>query len=61
VVVVMPPTLRVDLPMAALILVTMWVLGSISSVTLGGFLHLFLLAAIVLMLPRLIWGRKSAR
>jgi hypothetical protein len=57
----MPPTLRVDLPMAALVLVTMWMLGSISSYTLGGFLHLFLLAAIVLMLPRVIWGRRAAR
>jgi Family of unknown function (DUF5670) len=53
--------LRVDMPMAALILVTIWILGSISAYTLGGFLHLFLLAGVVLMLPRLIWGRKSAR
>jgi len=57
----MQPALRVDPPMAALVLVTMWILGSISSYTLGGFLHLFLLAGIVLMLPRVIWGRKASR
>ena len=56
----MEHTLKVDAPMVALILVTLWVLGSISSYTLGGYLHLFLLAAICLMLPRLIRGRKAA-
>ena len=49
------------MPMVALILATLWVLGSISSYTLGGYLHFFLLAAICLMLPRLILGRKAAR
>ena len=56
----MEPTLKADVPMVALILVTLWVLGSVSSYTLGGFLHLFLLAAIGMMLPRLIRGRKAA-
>ncbi len=54
----MQPTLKADVPMVALILVTLWVLGLVSSYTLGGFLHLFLLAAIGMMLPRLIWGRR---
>ena len=53
----MMPTLRVDVPMVALIFMTMWVLGLISSYTLGGFLHLFLLAGIGMMLPRIIWGK----
>ena len=57
----MEPTLRADMPMVALILATLWVLGSISSYTLGGYLHFFLLAAICLMLPRLLLGRKAAR
>jgi len=56
----MHPTLKADAPMVALILTTLWILGSISSYTLGGYLHFFLLAAICLMLPRLIWGRKAA-
>lgn len=56
----MPPTLRVDIPTVALVLVALWVLGSVSSLTLGGGLHIFLLAAVGMMLPRLIWGRKAA-
>ena len=60
VVVLMQPTLKVDVPMVALILATLWVLGSISSYTLGGYLHFLLLAAICLMLPRVIRGRKAA-
>ncbi|MEO5741323.1 MAG: hypothetical protein ABIS29_12090 [Vicinamibacterales bacterium] len=43
----------------ALILVALWVLGSVSSVTMGGGLHIFLLAGVGIMLPRIIWGRKS--
>ena len=54
------PTLKADVSMVALILTTLWVLGWISSYTLGGFLHLFLLAAIGIMLPRLVRGRKAA-
>ena len=56
----MQPTFKADMPMVALIFLALWVLGSVSSYTMGGFLHLFLLAAIGLMLPRLIWGRKAA-
>ena len=46
--------------MVAMIFVTLWVLGSVSSFTMGGFLHIFLIAGIGMMLPRLIWGRKAA-
>ena len=56
----MPPTLKADVPMVALILATLWVLGMVSSYTMGGFLHIFLLLAVGMMLPRLIWGRKAA-
>jgi hypothetical protein len=54
------PTMRVDMSIIALTCVTIWVLGSISSYTMGGFIHLFLLMAIGMMLPRVIWGRKAA-
>ena len=47
--------------MIALTFVVLWVLGSVSSVTLGGFLHILLIVAIGMMLPRVIWGRKAAR
>jgi hypothetical protein len=56
----MLPTLRVDLSTVSLIFATIWLLGSVSSFTMGGFIHLFLIAAIGIMLPRLIWGRKAA-
>ncbi len=42
----------------ALIFVVLWLLGSVSSVTMGGLLHILLAAAIGLMLPRVIQGRK---
>jgi hypothetical protein len=44
--------------MFALTFVVLWLLGSISSYTLGGFIHVFLVTAICMMLPRIIAGRK---
>lgn len=40
----------------ALILLVLWALGLVSAVTLGGFIHLLLVAAIVLVLIRVIGG-----
>jgi hypothetical protein len=42
----------------ALILLVLWALGLVSSVTMGGFIHLLLVAAVVLVLVRLIQGRR---
>jgi hypothetical protein len=42
----------------ALILLVLWALGLVSSYTLGGFIHLLLVAAIVLVLVRVIQGRR---
>ena len=39
------------------ILLILWVLGMVSSVTLGGFIHLLLVVAIAVVLIRLIQGR----
>ena len=50
---------EVDVSTFAVTLVVVWLLGSISSLTLGGFLHIFPIVAISLMLPRLIYGRKA--
>ena len=44
----------------ALTLVVLWLLASISSLTMGGFIHIFLIVAIGMMLPRVIQGRKVA-
>lgn len=46
--------------MFALIFVVLWLLGSISSYTIGGFIHVFLAVAVGMMLPRIIVGRKVA-
>ena len=40
------------------ILLLMWLLGMISSYTLGGFIHILLLAALVIVLIRVIEGRR---
>jgi hypothetical protein len=41
----------------AVVLLVLWALGLVSSFTLGGFIHLLLVAAIVLVAVRLIQGR----
>jgi hypothetical protein len=42
----------------AVILVIMWLLGMVTSYTLGGFLHLLLVLALVAVLIRVIQGRN---
>jgi len=42
----------------ALILIIAWLLGLVSSYTMGGFIHILLVVAIVLVLVRLIQGNK---
>ena len=43
----------------AVILLLLWLLGLVSSYTIGGFIHILLVAAIVLLLVRLIQGRRA--
>jgi hypothetical protein len=43
----------------AIILVVLWALGLVSSVTMGGFIHILLILAIVVILVSFISGRKS--
>lgn len=42
----------------AVILIVLWVLGVVSSYTIGGFIHLLLIIAVVMVLIRLIRGRR---
>ena len=42
------------------ILLILWLLGVVSSYTLGGFIHLLLVIALVVLLINLITGRKPA-
>ncbi|HEX2520555.1 MAG TPA: lmo0937 family membrane protein [Terriglobia bacterium] len=39
------------------VLLVLWLLGMVSSYTLGGFIHLLLVLAIVVVLIRVIQGR----
>ncbi len=42
----------------AMILIVLWFLGLVSSVTIGGFIHLLLVIAVIIVLLRVISGRK---
>jgi hypothetical protein len=42
----------------AVILVVMWVMGLLSSYTMGGFIHVLLVVAVIVVLVRLIQGRR---
>ncbi len=42
----------------AVVLLILWVLGMVSSYTLGGFIHLLLVVAIIVVLVRIIQGRN---
>jgi hypothetical protein len=42
----------------AIILVVMWALGLVTSYTLGGFVHILLVLAIIVVLIRVIQGRR---
>jgi hypothetical protein len=44
----------------AVILLVLWAVGMVSSYTLGGFIHLLLLLAIIVVLIRVIQGRSPA-
>ncbi|MBO0696146.1 MAG: lmo0937 family membrane protein [Verrucomicrobia bacterium] len=41
------------------ILLVLWLLGLVSSYTLGGFIHILLVIAIVVLIINLIQGRRS--
>jgi len=43
----------------AVVLLILWLLGLVSSYTLGGFIHILLVVAIVMVLVNLISGRRS--
>jgi hypothetical protein len=42
----------------AVILIILWVLGLVSSYTMGGFIHILLVIAIIVVLFNIIQGRK---
>jgi hypothetical protein len=42
----------------AVVLLILWVLGLVSSYTIGGFIHILLVVAVVMVLVNLLSGRK---
>ena len=44
----------------AVVLLILWLLGVVSSYTMGGFIHVLLVIAIVVVLLRVISGRRIA-
>jgi hypothetical protein len=42
----------------AVILIVMWLLGLVSAYTMGGFIHILLVIAVVMILVRLLQGRR---
>ena len=42
----------------AIILLVLWALGLVTSFTMGGFIHVLLVIAIVIVLVRVIQGRR---
>jgi len=43
----------------AIVLLLLWGLGLVSSVTMGGFIHVLLVIAVVVVLLRVIGGRRA--
>jgi hypothetical protein len=43
----------------AVILLILWVLGLVSSYTLGGFIHVLLVLAIIVIIVQVIQGRRG--
>lgn len=46
------------LTIIAIVLFVLWLLGLVTSYTLGGFIHILLVAAIIIILLRVIQGRR---
>jgi hypothetical protein len=42
----------------AVILVVLWLLGLVTSYTMGGFIHILVVVAVVMVLLRIIQGRR---
>lgn len=42
----------------AIVLVLLWLLGMVSSYSLGGFIHIFLVIALIVLAVRVIQGRR---
>jgi hypothetical protein len=43
----------------AVILLALWALGMVSSYTMGGFIHILIVVAVVVVIVRIVQGRKA--
>jgi hypothetical protein len=43
----------------AVILIVLWVLGLVSNATMGGFIHILLVVAVIVLILGVISGRRS--
>jgi hypothetical protein len=43
----------------AVVLIALWLLGMVSSYTMGGFIHLLLVVAVIMVLVNVIQGRRA--
>lgn len=41
-----------------IVLVVLWLLGMVSSYTMGGFIHILLVVAVIILVVRLLSGRR---
>ena len=45
----------------AVVMIVLWLLGQVSSYTMGGFVHILLVVALIMLLVRFISGRKLVK
>ena len=55
------PTEKIMLWTVAIVLMVLWILGLVTSYTLGGFIHVLLILAIISVAINLIQGRSPLR
>jgi hypothetical protein len=46
------------LSLIAVVLIILWLLGLVTSTTVGGFIHILLVVAVIMVLLRVIQGRR---
>jgi hypothetical protein len=46
------------LSIIAVVLIILWLLGLVTSYTVGGFIHILLVVAVIIVLLRVIQGRR---
>ncbi len=44
----------------AIVLLVLWAIGLVSAYTMGGFIHVLLVAAVIMVLVNLIGGRRAS-